>query len=136
VSNHSFTVSFQSSWDLPLVVFSNSEKAFSLQELEKKLLKTLRHIEHLADQICHKNTHGGKRFRTRQISLKDQIESSIERFDLLRTARVTAIIVQIRQAVAFAEQSRFDERIISVNFEENNHSVEHKGKKYNYRIIS
>jgi len=95
VSNHSFTVSFQSSWDLPLVVFSNFEKAFSLQELEKKLPKTLRHIEHFADQICHKYTHDGKIFRTKQISIKDQI-----------------------------------------NFEENNHSVEHKGKKYNYRIIS
>ncbi|MDN3505416.1 MAG: hypothetical protein P0S95_07570 [Rhabdochlamydiaceae bacterium] len=46
------------------------------QELERKIQKQQRHIDYLSSQLHSKKTHGGKRYRRRQISIKEQISDT------------------------------------------------------------
>lgn len=64
-----------------------SDKVLTETQLEEKIEKLRSHIEHLTNQIAQRNTHGGKRFRHRKISLQDQRITSTKELDLLVKAK-------------------------------------------------
>lgn len=72
------------------VVLPHSDRVFfrsDLGKLDQKIEKTKNHINHLTHAQSHRNTHGGTRFRARQISLKGQIRTFSERLTLLESVK-------------------------------------------------
>ena len=68
------------------VILPHSGKVLTLQDIDKKISKMKGHIAHLDGQLSERQTHGGKGFRTRQISLLDQRAIASSRLDLLQQA--------------------------------------------------
>jgi hypothetical protein len=64
-------------------VNNDTSRIYSLPILEKKIEKTETNIEHLTGALGHRKTHGGKNYRTRQISLNNQINSASKNLTLL-----------------------------------------------------
>jgi hypothetical protein len=71
------------------VILPHSEKILNAQDLDKKITKVKGHIEHLTAQQPHRNTHGGKAFRAKRISLQNQIALASDRLHLLQSAKAT-----------------------------------------------
>lgn len=69
------------------VILPQSSKVLFESDIDSKIQKTKSHIDHLSNAQAHRNTHGGKRFRAKQISLRDQIDSSTKRLALLTSAK-------------------------------------------------
>lgn len=68
------------------VVLPHSAKLRSSQEIDAKIEKTKRHLEYLTAQLPLRTTHGGKNFRAKKISLRDQISLASEELFQLRKA--------------------------------------------------
>ncbi len=77
------------------VVLPHSSKVLFEHDIDKKIEKTKGHISHLSNSQSHRNTHGGKRFRARQISLKDQVQYFSKELTLLTSAK--EIIVKLNK---------------------------------------
>lgn len=60
---------------------------YSQPILEAKIEKKKHHIDHLKGALGHRKTHGGKRYRARQISLKEQIKLASQELELLNQAK-------------------------------------------------
>jgi hypothetical protein len=69
------------------VYFPLSDKPINAQELEKKIEKAQNHIRHLEARIPHRTTHGGKTFRAKCISLKDQVAVTKESLIVMEIAQ-------------------------------------------------
>lgn len=69
------------------VILPHSDKVLSSSDIDKKIEKTKSHISHLNGSLAHRNTHGGKRFRAKNISIKDLISSASKRLVLLESAK-------------------------------------------------
>lgn len=75
------------------VVLPHSSKIISENDIDSRINKTKNHINHLSESQAHRKTHGGKRFRARQISIRNQIEIASKQLTLLNEAKV--IIVKL-----------------------------------------
>lgn len=69
---------------------TQSKKLLSSQDTDKKIERTERHIKHLVAQFPQRNTHGGKGFRAKRISILNQISLASNRLTSLRLAKVSA----------------------------------------------
>lgn len=77
------------------VLLPHSDKVLSLSDIDKKVEKTKSHISHLSGSFAHRNTYGGKSFRAKNMSIKDQISSASKRLELLESAKT--IITKLDQ---------------------------------------
>ncbi len=77
------------------VILPHSDKVLSSSDIDKKVEKTKSHISYLSGGLAHRNTHGGKSFRAKNISIKDQISSASKRLELLESAKT--IITKLDQ---------------------------------------
>jgi|GEM_PF-5677453 hypothetical protein len=73
------------------VILPRSDKVLFACDINKKIEKVRSQIGHLNQSLSHRNTHGGKAFRARNISIKDQISSASERMELLQSAKTPII---------------------------------------------
>jgi hypothetical protein len=94
MSNNTSKVLPYSSGQMTGVILSHSEKVLSAQDLDKKIEKAKGQIEHLTAQLPHRNTHGGKGFRAKKISLQDQISLISDRLTMLQMAKAAIPKVQ------------------------------------------
>jgi hypothetical protein len=69
------------------VILPRSSKVFFESDIDSKIQKTKSHIDHLSNAQAHRNTHGGKRFRAKQISWRDQVDSYTKKLALLTSAK-------------------------------------------------
>lgn len=69
------------------VLLPHSDKLLSRQDIDKKITKIEGHISKLSAAQAHRRTHGSKGFRSRQISLQAQIDTSNERMAMLKLAK-------------------------------------------------
>jgi len=81
------------------VILPHSDKILSAQNIDQKIKRATRHIDHLTAQLSHRNTHGGTRFRGRQISLKDQISVTSEWLSMLKTAKTMQLELEAAAAL-------------------------------------
>lgn len=88
------------------VILPYSSRLLIESDINKKIKKIKNHIDHLFKAQSHRNTHGGKRFRTRQILLRDQIDFSSKRLMLLKSAK--EILVK-------SNKERFLKTLLKVN---------------------
>lgn len=77
------------------VILPHSARVLFEHDIDRKIAKTQGHISHLSSAQSHRNTHGGKRFRARQISLKDQVQYFSTELTLLASAK--EIIVKLNK---------------------------------------
>ena len=69
------------------VILPHSGKVLSDQDLDARISKTVGHLEYLANAQAHRNTHGGKRFRSRKVSNLSQRQQASERLQTLQKAK-------------------------------------------------
>ncbi len=69
------------------VVLPGCSRVLSYEEVQQSIEKTENHILSLKDRIAERNTHGGKNYRTKTISLKDQISFAEQRLEILLQAK-------------------------------------------------
>lgn len=74
------------------VILPQSGKMLCQSDIDSKIQKTKNQIAYLSNAQSSKS-HGGKRFRGRQISLRDQINSAKEHLNLLKSAKETLVKV-------------------------------------------
>lgn len=86
-NNRSQILTYSSGFVLP-----HSEKVFSFQEIDKKIEKARKHVEHLTAKLPQRSTHGGKAFRAKKISLQDQISVASDRLALLKKILMETIL--------------------------------------------
>jgi hypothetical protein len=77
------------------VILPQSSRVLFEIDIDTKIQKTKNHIDHLSNAQSKRNTHGGKKFRARQISLREQLDSSSKRLVLLTSAK--EIIVKLNK---------------------------------------
>lgn len=75
--NNISSCTFSSS--LTAVNLVHSHKTLSLNKIKERIEKTLNHINYLQSSLSHRNTHGGSKFRNRNIKIKNQISLATER---------------------------------------------------------
>ncbi len=69
-------------------ILPHSSTILTESDIEKKILKARKHISNLKINAgSSRNTHGGKAFRAKRISLKSQSSEHSKRLELLRTAQ-------------------------------------------------
>src|SRR5690242_997210 len=78
------------------VILPRSDKLLFLAEIDQKIARTESQLGHLNNCLSERNTHGGKAFRSRHISLQDQISSASKRIELLQLAK-TLLTIQDKQ---------------------------------------
>lgn len=71
------------------VILPRSDKVLFACDIDKKIERARSQIDHLNQSLSHRNTHGGKAFRARNISIRDQISSASERMKLLQLAKAS-----------------------------------------------
>lgn len=69
------------------VILPHSSRVLFESDIDTKIKETKSQIDYLSNAQSHRNTHGGKRFRARQISLRDQLDSCSKRLLLLTSAK-------------------------------------------------
>lgn len=77
------------------VILPHSDKILGSQDIDKKIESVKKHIAFMTQKLSHRNTHGGKRFRAREISSQDQISISRIKLELLQMAKTTITKVNI-----------------------------------------
>jgi hypothetical protein len=82
-------------------------------DIDKKIEKTKSHLSYLSNSQSHRITHGGKRFRARQISLQEQVQSYSERLSLLTSAKKN--IVQLNLSRQIVEVSKLAQQSFGFN---------------------
>jgi hypothetical protein len=73
------------------VMLPHSSRVLFDLEIDSKIKKTQKQIEHLSNAQSHRNTQGGKRFRARKISLHNQVELFCKRLTVLTLAKEIVI---------------------------------------------
>lgn len=73
--------------DMNGIILPHSSRTLFESEINSKIKKAKSHIDRLSNAQSYRNTHSGKRFRARQISLRSQIDSSYKRLTLLLSAK-------------------------------------------------
>ena len=73
------------------VILPQTDKVLYLSDIEKKIEKTNNQLVHLEQKKGHRNTHGGKTFRARAISIEDQKAVASQRLQLLQSAKDTLL---------------------------------------------
>lgn len=69
------------------VILPHSSRVLFESDIDSKIQKAKNQIQHLSNAQANRTTHGGKRFRVRQIALKNQTDSAVERLALLQDAK-------------------------------------------------
>lgn len=69
------------------VLMPYSDKVLTVTEIDAKIQKAKGEIDYLTKGLASRITHGGKRFRARQISIKSRIGLASERLTLLASAK-------------------------------------------------
>jgi hypothetical protein len=69
------------------VILPHSDRVLFLSDVNSQIQRAKSQIDHLTYAQSHRNTHGGKRFRAKQISLRDQVDSCSKRLTLLTSAQ-------------------------------------------------
>lgn len=73
------------------VILPQSSGVLFESDIDAKIQKANNRIKSLSNAQSHRRTHGGKRFRARQISLQDQIKSTSKMLLLLETAKESIV---------------------------------------------
>ena len=68
------------------VVLPHSEKILTLDDICRKILSTNNHKNHLTAQLSNRFTDGGKRLRSKKVSISNQILQATERLGILKKA--------------------------------------------------
>jgi hypothetical protein len=84
--NNTTHVKLHSSEQMVRAILPRSETLLSGAEITKKIIKTENHISYLMSHMPSRNTHGGKRFRARKISIENQITLAQQRLETLTQA--------------------------------------------------
>lgn len=84
--------------DIPIngptsVTLPDSDRVLFESDIDSKIKKTKRHIDHLSNAQSHRKTHGGKRFRAKQLSLRTQLDSTAQRLIWLESVKKVFIAV-------------------------------------------
>ena len=88
------------------VILPQSSRVFFESEIDIKIQKANNRIKYLSSAQAYRRTHGGKRFRAKQISLRNQMNSTSDELSMLSTAK--AIIVKLNKDIKLsAEQSPY-----------------------------
>ena len=69
------------------VILPYSSQILFESDIDSKIKKAKNQIDHFSKAQSHKKTHGGKRYRARQISLRDQVNWASKRLNLLTSAK-------------------------------------------------
>src|SRR5690348_10191987 len=94
IYNNTSKVLPYSSGQMTGVILPRSDKVLTAEDLDQRIATAKGHIEHLTAQLPHRQTHGGPGFRSKVTSLRDQIDQTSKRLNLLQTAK--AAIPQVR----------------------------------------
>ncbi len=71
------------------VILPYSDKVLFARDIEKKIERARSQAGHLNQSLPHRKTPGGKAFRARKISIRDQVSSISERMKLLQLAKAS-----------------------------------------------
>ncbi|MGD2169620.1 MAG: hypothetical protein PVI40_05225 [Chlamydiota bacterium] len=108
-----------SSGQITGVILPRSEKILTYQDVDFRIEKVKKQIQHLTAQLPQRKTHGGKAFRAKKISLQQQISLASDRLNLLQTAKATipkaqsttltkeSSMIKMATSTAFAVSSAF-----------------------------
>lgn len=82
----SVVVDLNQIWVEATISMPGSDKKLNSRDIETRIKKTENEISHLRDMFAHRNTHGGKRFRARKISIENNIDHAQKRLSQLNIA--------------------------------------------------
>lgn len=82
------------------VILPHSNRWLNAADINIKIKQTKNHIAHLVQAQTHRQTHGGKRFRARQIALRTRSNIYVKRLELLSAAK--AAITLAREPARYA----------------------------------
>jgi hypothetical protein len=86
------------------VILPHSEKILSEKEIDAKIQTAKGEIDYLTNSLASRTTHGGARYRARQISIKSQIGLANERLELLTSAKKVIETEKISAVIKLAER--------------------------------
>ena len=82
--------------DIEGITLPRSDKVLLEADIDARIAKAKVEIDHLTNRLAHRVKHGGKRFRARQISIKDQRELCTARLKELESAKAIFVSHRIR----------------------------------------
>lgn len=122
--------------DIEGVILPRSDKVLLEADIDTRIAKAKSEIDHWKNRLAHRVTHGGKRFRARQISIKDQRELCTARLKELESAKAIFVNQRIRYGAnqekirSFVETTTLIAIIASKSFFNNDSPIINVGKIY------